>query len=165
MDRKTKQAIDKAYRIASRIGNAIKPKRDVLRRCRFRPYRIGMGPTFSLLMWDTGRRNDQYGERFSKPILGYQLNLHPVPGTGPCVCLFEGEDYGCSSRHAIDSNESVEALMGFLTLRPGDTDSEYFDRYTAEQFAYCAQHAEALSGEVSARFCDENGNVRKRGGR
>ncbi len=48
--------------------------------------------------------------------------------------------------------------MGFLTLRPGDTDPDYFEDYTPEQHAYCDAHAEALSCEVSARFtCAECG--------
>jgi len=45
--------------------------------------------------------------------------------------------------------------MSFLTLRPGDTDDEYFAAYTEAQRAYCGQHAEALHCEVLARFGEE----------
>jgi hypothetical protein len=66
--------------------------------------------------------------------------------------LFEGSDFHCSPLHAIDSNETVAALMGFLTLRKGDTDVEYFADYTPEQLGYSEEYAETLSCEVMARF-------------
>jgi hypothetical protein len=113
---------------------------DVLRRVTFRPYRRGMGPVFRLVTWDTGRTG--YG---GKSLLGYLLTMDGR-------ALFEGEDFGCSPMHAIDSDEAIEGLMGFLTLRPGDTDPDYFAGYSAEQLAYCAEHAEALACEVEARF-------------
>jgi hypothetical protein len=54
--------------------------------------------------------------------------------------------------NADDSDETVRGLMGFLTLRPGDTDDEYFENYTKAQRRYCDMHAEDLSCEVEARF-------------
>lgn len=45
-------------------------------------------------------------------------------------------------------------LLGFLTLRPGDTDREYFDKYTPAQLEYANQHAETLPCECYARFGD-----------
>jgi hypothetical protein len=135
--------------------------RDIIRRCVFRPYAKGRGPVFTLTMWDTGR---QCGGKWQ---VGYRLTMsdsihYTHVGTRYVKrdVLFEGEDFGCSPLHAIDSDASVEGLMSFLTLRPGDTDHEYFADYTPAQLDYCAQHAEALHAEVQARFCDENGNVR-----
>jgi hypothetical protein len=49
----------------------------------------------------------------------------------------------------------VRALMGFLTLRPGDTDDEYFDRYTPDQLAFADEHGEFLGLEVEMRFGDD----------
>lgn len=46
--------------------------------------------------------------------------------------------------------------MSFLTLRPGDTDSDYFKDYNETQKEFCAQHAESLACEVQNRFCDKN---------
>lgn len=141
--------------------------KDVIRRCRFTPYRKGQGPSFTLVMWDTHRTEN------GKCILGYRLRIvnhtgkmrhngtnHVWYGDWNSVTLFEGEDLGCSPMHAIDSNASVEACMSFLTLQPGDTDAEYFAKYTPAQLDYCQQHAAALSCEVQARFCDENGRVK-----
>lgn len=36
------------------------------------------------------------------------------------------------------------ALLGFLALRPGDTDAEYFERYTPEQLDFAAEHGDEL---------------------
>lgn len=161
---------------------------NILRVCRFSPYRRGMGPVFKLTTWDTNQR-DHYG----KSILGYRLTMrgtcghpetekvtcgrchrswcdtcYPAPsamcqwcnggfatkwGTPIETVLFEGEDFGCSPCHAVDSDATVEGIMSFLTLRPGDTDAEYFESYTQAQLNYCAEHAEALRSEVDRRFC------------
>jgi len=79
---------------------------------------------YRLKTWDTGRTIG------GKSCLGYEL-------TGPSGnVLFTGEDFGCSPLHAIDSDEALRAILGFLFLRPGDTDRDYFDAYTAEQRAF-----------------------------
>jgi len=46
--------------------------------------------------------------------------------------IFEGEDFAGSPLHADDSDETLGALLGFLSRRPGGTDREYFDSYTPE---------------------------------
>jgi hypothetical protein len=66
--------------------------------------------------------------------------------------IFWGEDFACSPMHAINSDDCIHGLMGFLTLRPGDTDPEYFENYNAKQKDFCSKHAEALAAEVSYRF-------------
>ncbi len=118
--------------------------REAIRRVRFAPYRRGMGPRFTLTLWEAPSNASH------REMLGYRLRM--VGEGKPARTLFEGEDFGCSPLHATDSDEAVEAIMGFLTLRPGDTDPEYFAGYTAEQADYCAQHAEALGLEVYCRF-------------
>lgn len=112
----------------------------ILRRCRFSPYRKGAGPRFDLLTWDTGRLDAR-----GQTVIGYRLS------SGGAV-IFEGEDFAGSPMHSDDSDGCVRSLMTFLTLRPGDTDADYFDGYTDAQFAFCDHHAEALSSEVMRRF-------------
>jgi hypothetical protein len=119
--------------------------KDILRRVTFRPYRKGMGPTFRLTIWDTNCTG--FGGKY---IVGYCLTMYEQ-GAKRTV-LFEGEDFGCSPMHAIDSDETIAGIMAFLTCKPGDTDPEYFANYTPEQLDYCSHHAEALSCEVQARF-------------
>lgn len=121
--------------------------RDLLRTDTFKPYQSGMGPEFRLSLFDTGR-----SDRMGKCILGYELVQLE---NGSEVTLFEGEDFACSPLHAIDSDETVASLMMFLTVRPGDTDPEYFEGYTPTQLEYCEQHAESLGYEVSERYGEE----------
>lgn len=127
----------------------------ILRRCRFAPYAKGQGCIFHLLVWDTGRVDSRHSS--GKSILGYRLEAHAPHLTkhskhGEKWLLFEGEDFACSPLHAIDSDEMIRSLMSFLTLRPGDTDAEYFANYTQVQLDYCSQDAESLACEVERRY-------------
>lgn len=124
--------------------------RELARTVRFTPYRKGMGPTFTLRMFWTGLTGE-----YGKLRIGYTLTMREPESRKPVV-LFDGDDYFAHCEP--DQNEAVGGIMGFLTLRPGDTDTEYFDAYTDAQRAYCDAHAEQLSGEVSCRFqCHECG--------
>lgn len=114
--------------------------KDIIRRCHFQPYLKGAGPTFALTIWDTGRY-----DRRGQTVLGYRLNMDGA-------LLFQGEDFAGSPCHADDADETVAALMSFLTLRPGDTDRAHFDTYTPRQLAFCDHHAEALSATCFDRF-------------
>lgn len=116
----------------------------VLRRITLRPYREGAGPVFKLVTWDAELT------RYGKHVLGYRLSLH-APGERGRV-IFRGEDFGCSPMHAIDSRETIAGILGFLTIRPGDTDAEYFEGYTRRQREFCSQHAESLAAEAEYRF-------------
>jgi hypothetical protein len=115
----------------------------ILRRCRFTPYRKGMGPTFALTTWTTYR----YDTR-GRTLIGYRLTMTE---SGKRSIVFEGEDFSMGMG-AIDSDSSITGIMGFLTLGRYDTDAEYFASYTPEQIAYRDQHAEYLGSCVTDRF-------------
>ncbi len=77
---------------------------------------------------------------------------HPWTKDVSCVSIvesypiFEGDDFGPSPLHADDSLDTVAALLGFLTCKPGDTDREYFASYTPLQLDWCtSSQAENLS--------------------
>lgn len=53
--------------------------------------------------------------------------------------------FGASPLHADDSDESLIALMNFLALKPGDTDKEYFDDYTAIQLDWVGEYSDDLT--------------------
>ena len=90
---------------------------------------------FRLTVWDTYTR-DHYG----KSRLGYRM----VSPEG--IVLFESEDFCCSPCVAVDSDDMLRSLLGFLTLQEGDIEAEYFDDYSAEARAFAASDAcEALS--------------------
>ncbi len=93
-----------------------------------------MGPRFRLVMWHAA----------------YELRVVGEPEP-----LFRGDDYSPSPCHAVDSDKSVAGLLWFLTLKPGDTDEDYFAAYTARQLAFCAEHAESLACEAMNRFGEE----------
>lgn len=105
-----------------------------------------------LLLWDT-LKQDSLG----KCLLGYALY---APGDDDPI--FVGADFACSPMRAIDSDAALRSLLTFLTLKPGDTDADYFDNYTPRQISWCNQYAEELSfyaidpepGEESPAFID-----------
>jgi hypothetical protein len=82
---------------------------------------------------------DTYQTRHGKSILAYRFHDEGR-------LFFEGSDYGCSPMHSIDGDESVAGLLCFLSLRPGDTDDEWFEGYTPEQMGFAqSSRAEWLS--------------------
>ncbi len=79
----------------------------------------------TLRLWDLNSR-----DYLGKWKLGYELK------SGRKV-IFKGDDFACSPLHGVDSLETVAAILGFLTCKPGDTDAEYFANYTQEQLDWC----------------------------
>lgn len=59
------------------------------------------------------------------------------------MVVFEGSDLGTPPDWTY--GEAARSIMGWLTLRPGDTDDEHFDDYTDAQVAWRDEHAEDLS--------------------
>ena len=117
---------------------------NLLRVCLFRPYLRGEGPAFVLTMWATDK-TDGRGQTW----IAYRLTQVPIRDPGatcrilPTV-IFQAADFCGSPMNADDSDETVAGLMGFLTLRPSDTDAEYFEAYTAKQLAFRDMYAEDL---------------------
>jgi hypothetical protein len=117
-----------------------------VRTCIFKPYFDPAMPRFRLKVWDTGL-TDYSGKYLHKVYkLAYELSMHQ----GRKTVLFKG--FCASPLHTINSDATMLSIMDLLTLRPGDTDKEYFAKYTPEQLEFCARHAEALSYEVWVRF-------------
>jgi hypothetical protein len=64
--------------------------------------------------------------------------------------LFSGDDFFCGMFTAIDSDESMLCLLCFLTLKPGDTDKEYFEEYNENQLAWAnSSECENMSYDVT----------------
>jgi hypothetical protein len=95
------------------------------------------GKLFTLDLWDTGRTESAYWTQ--RRVLGYRLS-------GADGIIFEGEDFRPSPLSAPeDVEECLRTILLFLTLRPGDTDAEYFADYTPRQMAFVETYAEELS--------------------
>jgi len=101
---------------------------------------IRIGGVFELKMWATSRTDNR-----GQTIIAYDFRR-----VGTDEPIFAAEDFAGSPMHSDDSDDAVEALLGFLTLRPGDTDQDYFDNYTKEQMDFClSQQCETMQFEAS----------------
>lgn len=87
-----------------------------------------------LQVWETGTYDHRGCSR-----LAYRLSMPDG------WVVFEGDDFAGSPMHAVDSDDTLRGLLSFLTLRPGDTDADYFQDYTPAQLAWTDGHAENLS--------------------
>lgn len=94
---------------------------------------------------------------------GVAYTLHRVTAAGREL-LFDSDANGIAYAHlAVDSDERAHDTMKWLTLKPGDTDRDFFDKYTPDQLAWATSHAEGLEMEVMFRWtCPECGEFSKR---
>ena len=104
---------------------------------------------FELHIWDIHKK-DVMGKWRLAYAFRDTSNLRPNPER--CECVFAGRDFACSPMHAIDSDETVKAILTFLSLQEGDVDAEYFETYSAEQEAWRDLRAENLSMEIYDGF-------------
>jgi hypothetical protein len=56
--------------------------------------------------------------------------------------ILAGANFHRSPLHAVDTDVTVASPLAFLSLKPGDTDPEYFEEYTAEQLAFARAEGE-----------------------
>lgn len=94
---------------------------------------------------------------------GYKLLLHRTEQWGPDgkrqimysftnpadEILFSGKDFYIPNHIKPESKEAAIQLLGFLTLREGDTDADWFDNYTPAQLQFSrSQDCENLQSIV-----------------
>lgn len=91
------------------------------------------GEPVELDMWDTGRRDGR-----GQTVIAYELRHGDTT-------IFQGVGFAGSPLHADDSDATVGSLLTFLSLRPGDTDTEYFQSYSATQTQWVDHNGEELS--------------------
>ena len=103
------------------------------------------GTGYKLKVWDAESRCDT-GQRK----IAYQF-ISPNNKV-----LFKGADCGVAPSNPIDSDDALRGLISFLTLKPGDTDSDYFKDYTKAQLAFAQTKAEDLQywGYESSEWAD-----------
>lgn len=107
--------------------------------------RVWRGAGFELRTYDAGTDDD--GREVLRYVLHDNIWRDEAGQTGRK--LFKGGDFRPSPMLAIDSDEAIGALLGFLSLGEGDTDSEYFDHYTDRQIAWRdSDRREALAIEA-----------------
>jgi len=69
--------------------------------------------------------------------------------------IFKGDDF--FSPNDLDEKWNVAQLLGFLSLKDGDTDDEYFESYTPEQIAWRDERGGELSLWLSDMESDDEG--------
>jgi hypothetical protein len=92
---------------------------------------------FVLSLYDA-HRTDEYG----KHVLAYVLAWDKAYTD---AVIFRGDDLHCAPGTAIDSDESAGALLSFLSLKPGDTDDDYFNDYTQAQIDFVLEYGDDLA--------------------
>lgn len=93
---------------------------------------------YRLQLWNLGVRSNRVNEQ-NRWQIAYQF---AAPNG---VIVFEGSDYGCPPDSSPSNHSTLRSLISFLTLRPGDTDDEYFKSYTERQWAFAQGDAEYIS--------------------
>lgn len=67
--------------------------------------------------------------------------------------IFFGDDF--SSPAGYDDMDCMHSLLTFFTLREGDTDGEYFDKYTDRQIAWRDSDRRDILGMIVCDFENE----------
>jgi hypothetical protein len=105
---------------------------------------------YRLDMWEN--REATY-VRTHTPLLG---QLWGIEKDGFARCIFPGLRIGVPGHQSIDGIDAVLAMLSCALMRPGDTDSEWFDDYTPEQLEFAkSSDCESLQCVVS---CAEAGS-------
>lgn len=104
------------------------------------------GGTYRLRLWSTNKPDNRNNSRTRIAYAFECWETNTPDGTWErAAVIFNGDDFCSSPLHAEDSDNTVRALLAFLTLRPGDTDPDYFADYTPAQHAFASGDAEELS--------------------
>ncbi len=62
---------------------------------------------------------------------------------------------GLAGQHSIDGDSAKALVLSLFELRPGDTDSEFFEGETAEQLAFRESHGETLTIARVSRYGED----------
>jgi hypothetical protein len=111
-------------------------------------FELSSGPV-TITAWDGDHTDPQTGHR----------RIDAELQQGGKIVFARGATYCAVARGTkLDKTDARELVGSLFAMKPGDTDEEYFEPYTAEQLAWASANGEELSCEVQARFCDDNGN-------
>lgn len=70
-----------------------------------------------------------------------------------CILWKSGETWCSPSPLHEDDSDAVKALVtSLVSIKPGDTDSDYFAHHTPEQLAFCERYGEELSMLSEERY-------------
>lgn len=91
----------------------------------------GTRGTYTLTLTTTDKPMGNSGSIFTKYAVEYSLVREDEPEP-----IFAGDDFGPSPMHDPEGQFNAGELLGYLTLQLGDTDREYFNKYTPRQVEF-----------------------------
>lgn len=109
-------------------------------------------PPICITAYDANRTDPQTGHMFIDVVV--RQGGRTIFGRGQLWCAV-------NRWTTIDGIEARALVMCLVAMKPGDTDSDYFAHYTAEQLEWARTYGDGLSCERERRYCDENGNVKR----
>lgn len=98
--------------------------------------------------WDANVRDDTGHNRIDA-----ELHFHPKGKARACIFPRGATWCGTAAGTTVDGNEARALVTSLFATG--------LDGYTEEQLAWAQAYGEELSIEREARFCDENGAVKK----
>lgn len=144
---------------------------DFLFSLRFRLNLPGHGGTVTIRAWDmpaweadgTPCKRYPRENRTGHHYIDAEMLWRADGSKAPIVVFPRGATWcGVPAGTCSDGNKARELVTSLFCMRPGDTDAEYFENYTAEQLAWVQAWAENLGCEREFRYCDpETGEVRR----
>jgi hypothetical protein len=118
------------------------PNSEVLRAMRFAP--LTDGPAFAVTMLDTGR-TDHRGATIVRTRVRC---IKAGDGFSAGQIVFDHEEIALSPCDASDSDAAFGSVLGWLSLKPGDTDADFFEDYSDPQIEFAESFGEHLSLEA-----------------
>lgn len=92
-----------------------------------------------------------------------KIEVEVVDGDGRDIVFPRGQLYCGTPRFGgmtVDGIKARELVGSLVAMRPGDTDSSYFEGYNQDQLDFAQRYGEEIAMEVMNAYCDNEGNVR-----
>jgi len=98
-------------------------------------------PRYRILTWDVNKT-----DKDGRSQIGYSFSQDGR-------VIFSGTNLSVPVTTTIDSDETLQSILVFATLRKGDVDAEYFAKYTPDQLAFSeSSECEALQALIRNGF-------------
>lgn len=107
-----------------------------IRFARLSPYRKGMGPTFRVEIWDTFTRDYRGCSNLIARLYMYE--------GGKRTHVLD-QRFAMGVFQTDDGDAAMQAAITGVAMKPGDTDSEFFEGYTEAQLDVVKEHGESLA--------------------
>lgn len=105
------------------------------------------GGLATLTAWETVRRKPNGEPIYNGSHIGLDAELRWKPTGAPSRTIFpRGATYcGVPAHQSIDGDSARALVCSLFAMRPGDTDSEYFESYTQEQLDWASRFGDELA--------------------